>query len=75
MSEAKKPEMSEEEIDANIAGSFPASDPPAWTLGTDHGTASDGKRDEASTATSLNRLEGDTDSETPETETISTPGP
>ena len=29
-------EMSEEEIDANLEGSFPASDPPAWTLGSDH---------------------------------------
>ena len=28
--------MSEEEIDANLEDSFPASDPPAWTLGTDH---------------------------------------
>lgn len=29
-------EMSEEEIDRNLAGTFPASDPPSWTLGTDH---------------------------------------
>jgi hypothetical protein len=29
--------MSEAEIDANLAGTFPASDPPSWTLGTDHG--------------------------------------
>jgi hypothetical protein len=29
-------EMSEAEIDQNLAGSFPASDPPSWTLGTDH---------------------------------------
>ena len=29
-------EMSEAEIDANLAGTFPASDPPSWTLGTDH---------------------------------------
>ena len=33
-------EMSEREIDKNIEDSFPASDPPSWTLGTDHGTAS-----------------------------------
>jgi hypothetical protein len=26
-------EMSEEEIDCNLMGSFPASDPPSWTLG------------------------------------------
>lgn len=29
-------EMSEAEIDANVEGTFPASDPPAWTLGSDH---------------------------------------
>jgi hypothetical protein len=29
-------EMSEAEIDRNLAASFPASDPPSWTLGTDH---------------------------------------
>jgi hypothetical protein len=29
-------EMSEAEIDGNLAGTFPASDPPSWTLGTDH---------------------------------------
>ncbi len=29
-------EMSEDEIDRNLAGTFPASDPPSWTLGTDH---------------------------------------
>lgn len=34
-------EMSEAEIDRNLAETFPASDPPSWTLGTDH-------RDEAS---------------------------
>lgn len=28
-------EMSEKEIDENIIGSFPASDPPAWPLGLD----------------------------------------
>ena len=28
--------MSEAEIDANLAASFPASDPPSWTLGTNH---------------------------------------
>ena len=29
-------EMSEAEIDNNLAQTFPASDPPSWTLGTDH---------------------------------------
>ena len=29
-------EMSESEIDENLEGSFPASDPPAWTLGSNH---------------------------------------
>ena len=28
--------ISEEEIDQNLDGSFPASDPPSWNLGTDH---------------------------------------
>lgn len=27
---------SEAEIDDNLEGSFPASDPPSWTLGSDH---------------------------------------
>jgi len=31
--------MSEAEIDANLEGTFPASDPPSWTLGLKHGTA------------------------------------
>jgi hypothetical protein len=29
-------EMTEREIDATLADTFPASDPPSWTLGTDH---------------------------------------
>lgn len=29
--------MSEEEIDETLDDSFPASDPPSWSLGTDHG--------------------------------------
>jgi hypothetical protein len=28
--------MSESEIDLNLIETFPASDPPSWTLGTDH---------------------------------------
>jgi hypothetical protein len=31
-----KGEMSEAEIDRNLQDTFPASDPPSWTLGTDH---------------------------------------
>ena len=31
--EIKTGEMSEEEIDYNIMGTFPASDPPSWALG------------------------------------------
>lgn len=43
MTDAKKPEaetpareMSEAEIDQNLEDTFPASDPPSWTLGTNH---------------------------------------
>lgn len=28
--------MSEDEIDLNLIATFPASDPPSWTLGIDH---------------------------------------
>ena len=31
--------ISEEEIDRNLDESFPASDPPSWSLGTDHGAS------------------------------------
>ena len=33
---ADEPGMSEDEIDLNLEETFPASDPPSWTLGTDH---------------------------------------
>jgi hypothetical protein len=46
----ERDEMSEAEIDRTLAASFPASDPPSWTLGTghkgeqpaEHGTAAEG---------------------------------
>lgn len=37
-------EMSEDEIDRNLVETFPASDPPSWTLGTDHLDESPDKR-------------------------------
>ena len=35
-SEPDEEGMSEAEVDRNLMGSFPASDPPSWTVGTDH---------------------------------------
>lgn len=39
LNEFDKITISEEEIDQNLDGSFPASDPPSWNLGTDHGVS------------------------------------
>jgi hypothetical protein len=33
-------EMSETEIDNNLEDTFPASDPPSWTLGSNHHSGS-----------------------------------
>ncbi len=43
-SQPSEREMSEDEIDRNLAGTFPASDPPSWTLGTDHREESPSER-------------------------------
>ena len=44
----KEGTMSEAEIDDNLEETFPASDPPSWTLGTNHREES--KREGAGTA-------------------------
>lgn len=36
--------MSEDEIDLNLIATFPASDPPSWTLGTDHHDETQGNK-------------------------------
>lgn len=45
--EKNKGEMGEAEIDENLRESFPASDPPSWTLGTNHRTPTDQKDEKA----------------------------
>ncbi|HLA13139.1 MAG TPA: hypothetical protein VJ023_21325 [Pyrinomonadaceae bacterium] len=45
-------EMSESEIDYNVMGSFPASDPPSWTMGVGpHRKAHDNLEGEKPSAT------------------------
>ena len=34
--EERQDPMGETEIDTNLVETFPASDPPSWTVGTDH---------------------------------------
>jgi len=41
----REDKMSESEIDDTLDDSFPASDPPSWTLGTDHGEDPRDERD------------------------------
>jgi hypothetical protein len=40
-------EMSEAEIDNNLIETFPASDPPSWTLGTNHRGEAKSEKDES----------------------------
>ena len=40
----KTTQMSDDEIDLNLVDTFPASDPPSWTLGSDHESISPEKK-------------------------------
>jgi hypothetical protein len=44
ISQPGKEAMSEDEIDRNLTETVPASDPPSWTLGTDHREESPSER-------------------------------
>jgi hypothetical protein len=44
--QASASEMDESEIDDNLRDTFPASDPPSWTLGSNH--RSDSKQEQGS---------------------------
>ena len=39
--------MSEDEIDNNLMETFPASDPPSWTLGTNHRPKAESEKDDS----------------------------
>ena len=42
--EKSNAEMREAEVDENLEESFSASDPPSWTLGSDHSAATEAKK-------------------------------
>ena len=39
--------MSDEEFDLNLEETFPASDPPSWTLGTEHQSRTASRQDDS----------------------------